>query len=79
MSLCISSMVAIEILDSRGRPTLRVHATLADGRSVASGCPLGRQPGAERRSSCATTMRTGIRDSVCSRRSRTSTGRLRMR
>ena len=38
-------MSAIEILDSRGRPTLRVQATLADGRSVVSGVPSGASTG----------------------------------
>lgn len=39
MTICISSLSAIEILDSRGRPTLRVQATLTDGRTVRSGVP----------------------------------------
>ncbi|MFZ0228382.1 MAG: phosphopyruvate hydratase, partial [Mycobacterium sp.] len=38
-------MSAIEILDSRGRPTLRVLATLSDGRSVRSGVPSGASTG----------------------------------
>jgi enolase len=40
-----SSLAAIEILDSRGRPTLWVRATLADGRSVRSGVPSGASTG----------------------------------
>jgi enolase len=43
--VCFSSMSAIEILDSRGRPTLRVRATLSDGRSVRSGVPSGASTG----------------------------------
>ena len=45
MPVRLSSVSAIEILDSRGRPTLRVQATLADGRSVASGVPSGASTG----------------------------------
>lgn len=45
MTVRISSMSAIEILDSRGRPTLRVQATLADGRSAVSGVPSGASTG----------------------------------
>ena len=45
MPVRISSMSAIEILDSRCRPTLRVQATLADGRSVRSGVPSGASTG----------------------------------
>jgi enolase len=40
-----SSLAAIEILDSRGRPTLCVRATLSDGRSVRSGAPAGASTG----------------------------------
>jgi enolase len=40
-----SSISAIEILDSRGRPTLLVRATMSDGRQVASGVPSGASTG----------------------------------
>lgn len=40
-----SSIFALEILDSRGRPTLSVSATLADGRCVWSGVPSGASTG----------------------------------
>jgi enolase len=40
-----SSISAIEILDSRGRPTLSVWATLSDGRQVHSGVPSGASTG----------------------------------
>jgi enolase len=40
-----SSISAIEVLDSRGRPTLSVCATLADGRPVCSGVPSGASTG----------------------------------
>ena len=36
---------AMEVLDSRGRPTLGVRATLADGRSVCAGVPSGASTG----------------------------------
>ncbi len=45
MTVSFSSISAIEILDSRGRPTLRVRATLSDGRSVISGVPSGASTG----------------------------------
>jgi enolase len=41
----LSSISAIEILDSRGRPTLSVWATLSDGRRVRSGVPSGASTG----------------------------------
>jgi enolase 1/2/3 len=40
-----SSISAIEILDSRGRPTLSVSAVLSDGRQVRSGVPSGASTG----------------------------------
>jgi enolase len=40
-----SSISAIEILDSRGRPTLSVWAMLSDGRRVRSGVPSGASTG----------------------------------
>lgn len=45
MNLTFSSMSAIEILDSRGRPTLRVQATFPDGTTVQSGVPSGASTG----------------------------------
>jgi enolase len=45
MNLRLSAMSAIEILDSRGRPTLRVQAALSDGRTVRSGVPSGASTG----------------------------------
>jgi len=41
----LSSISAIEILDSRGRPTLSVWATLPDGTTVHSGVPSGASTG----------------------------------
>lgn len=45
MAIKFSSISALEILDSRGRPTLSVAATLADGRRVSSGVPSGASTG----------------------------------
>ncbi|BBZ50233.1 phosphopyruvate hydratase [Mycobacterium heidelbergense] len=45
MAVEFSSISAIEVLDSRGRPTLSVSATLADGRRVRSGVPSGASTG----------------------------------
>ena len=45
MAVKFSSISAIEILDSRGRPTLSVCVTLSDGRQVRSGVPSGASTG----------------------------------
>ncbi|PQM45028.1 Enolase [Mycobacterium talmoniae] len=45
MTVQFSSISAIEILDSRGRPTLSVSATLADGPRVRAGVPSGASTG----------------------------------
>ncbi len=45
MTVRFSSVSAIEILDSRGRPTLSVNATLSDGRTVRAGVPSGASTG----------------------------------
>lgn len=45
MTIRLSSISAIEILDSRGRPTLSVSVTLSDGRQVHSGVPSGASTG----------------------------------
>ncbi|QLL05339.1 phosphopyruvate hydratase [Mycobacterium vicinigordonae] len=45
MAVQFSSISALEILDSRGRPTLRVAATLLDGHQVCSGVPSGASTG----------------------------------
>ncbi|MBV8349579.1 MAG: phosphopyruvate hydratase [Mycolicibacterium sp.] len=45
MAMQFSSISALEILDSRGRPTLSVRATLTDGRTVRSGVPSGASTG----------------------------------
>ena len=45
MTLQIASVRAIEILDSRSRPTLAVRLTLADGTQVRAGVPSGASTG----------------------------------
>jgi enolase len=45
VSVRFASISAIEILDSRGRPTLSVTATLPDGTRVRSGVPSGASTG----------------------------------
>lgn len=45
MAVEFSSISAIEILDSRGRPTLSVTAIMADGRQVQAGVPSGASVG----------------------------------
>ncbi|AHH19745.1 enolase [Nocardia nova SH22a] len=41
----LAELTAVEILDSRGNPTLHVRATLADGRTVTAGVPSGASTG----------------------------------
>ena len=45
MKLTLAKLEAVEILDSRGRPTLTVTATLADGTSARAGVPSGASTG----------------------------------
>ncbi len=45
MGFEISSVSALEILDSRGRPTLAVEVTLADGTRAEAGVPSGASTG----------------------------------
>ena len=45
MSFEISGVSALEILDSRGRPTLSVTLTLADGTTAQAGVPSGASTG----------------------------------
>lgn len=41
----LATLTAVEVLDSRGNPTLRVRATLSDGRTVTAGVPSGASTG----------------------------------
>jgi enolase len=45
MALEIGSVRAVEILDSRARPTLAVTMTLSDGTAVRAGVPSGASTG----------------------------------
>lgn len=45
MALRFSTLHAVEILDSRARPTLSVHLTLHDGTSVSAAVPSGASTG----------------------------------
>ncbi|WP_406145239.1 phosphopyruvate hydratase [Streptomyces sp. NBC_01012] len=45
MTFTVSTLDAIEILDSRGRPTLDVRLTLADGTTAEAGVPSGASTG----------------------------------
>lgn len=45
MSLSVSSVRALEVLDSRGRPTLEVEIELGDGTRVQAGVPSGASTG----------------------------------
>ena len=53
----IVDIVAREILDSRGNPTIEVDVTLEDGTSAAPRYPRALRPAHMRRSSCATATR----------------------
>lgn len=61
----IRALEALEILDSRGRPTLEVRITLEGGVSATAGVPLAPRRASTRRSRGATMTRlvTGAR--VC--------------
>jgi enolase len=45
MTLTIAGLKAVEVLDSRGRPTLAVTLRLPDGRTVRAGVPSGASTG----------------------------------
>jgi len=46
MKASITGVNALEILDSRGNPTVRVFVTLADGTRVSASVPSGASTGA---------------------------------
>jgi len=66
MAFEIQGVQAIEILDSRGRPTLMVTATLADGTVAEAGVPRARRPEPARPWSSATAIPHGsaVRESL---------------
>jgi len=41
MSFEVTGVAALEILDSRGRPTLQTTLTLSDGTTAVAGVPSG--------------------------------------
>jgi enolase len=45
MTLTVAGLKAVEVLDSRGRPTLAVTLRLTDGRTVRAGVPSGASTG----------------------------------
>lgn len=47
MSVGFTSLSALEVLDSRGRPTVAVRAVLDDGQSVFAGVPSGASTGSQ--------------------------------
>ena len=69
----IVDVLAREILDSRGNPTVEVEVALESGAWGRAAVPSGASTGSARRSSCATATRSATAARACSRRSRTST------
>jgi enolase len=61
----VTELSALEILDSRGRPTLAVTAVLADGTVARAGCRRARRPDRGRQRSSATATRPGTADGAC--------------
>jgi hypothetical protein len=53
MTFETSGVAALEILDSRGRPTVQTTVTLSDGTIAAAGVRPAPPPTPERRLSCA--------------------------
>jgi enolase len=54
----IEKISALEILDSRGNPTVSVTVTLANGLTASAGVLSGLQPESGRRSNCVTATRS---------------------
>ena len=63
MGVTVAGVNAVEILDSRGNPTLAVTVTLGDGTIARAGVPSGASTGSAKQSSSATATRpaTGAR------------------
>ena len=68
----ISFVQALEILDSRGNPTVACASDSTTARSATRRFPPARRPASTRRSSCATATRRATAARACARRSRTS-------
>ena len=71
----IVDILAREILDSRGNPTVEVEVALDSGASAGRRCPRAPRPARTRRSSCATATRRAMAARACARRSTRSTAR----
>ena len=69
----ISSVRAMEILDSRGNPTVRVRVTLDSGMAPRPRCPRGLRPARTKPSNFATATKNDMPARASSRRSPTST------
>ena len=61
----IANLEALEILDSRGNPTLAVTVTLANGVKATAKVPSGASPASVKLSSCATVTRLAMEEKVC--------------
>jgi len=61
----IVDIVAREILDSRGNPTVEVDVVLEDGSMGRAGVPSGLRRAPMKRSSCATATRTDLAARAC--------------
>ena len=73
MRLLIGGLRALEILDSRGNPTLEVEAKLSDGTVAAAQVPSGASTGRHEAQNCATATPAryagkGVREAVSQRR-----------
>ncbi|GAA3144098.1 hypothetical protein GCM10020255_021620 [Rhodococcus baikonurensis] len=79
MSVSFSTIRAVEILDSRGNPTLSVTAHLREGTVVYAGVPPAPPPAPARRWSCVITTQHDSVAAVFSGLSLTSTDRSPMR
>lgn len=72
MAIHVESLHAVEILDSRGRPTVAVELGLDGGGVLAwAGVPSGASTGSGRRSSCGTATPPGTTARAPVRRCRT--------
>ena len=65
----LSGVQALEILDSRGRPTLEVAVTLGDGAVGVAGVPSGASTGTRKPSSCATAIPIATQARACNAQS----------
>ena len=61
----VTNLSALEILDSRGRPTLAVTAGLGGGTLPPPGCRQARPPGHEKLPSAATATLPGMKAKEC--------------